>query len=820
MPLRYPLHLYSATLLVPPQSGRLCARLGAALWSLVWFFVMLAAATPASGANFDERLDALRQRIDAVAAAVDDAEGYPREAARIDLQVARFFADYIAWELEHPKITKEALAGNIRFQNWGPKNPTDPQKRYRNHLNRELSGAMALLAQAEQRLQADGPWPEPPERDWQQMALQDGYFRIDGRPVFPGGFNMVTKDLVDLDKHPDWNGKAKKRTDRFLKKMRRLGVGVVGYGLSLPALVGEGGQIRTDRIQQHVEAIKRYQRLGLKVNILFHWGGDEQILENLWPGITRASGNGVGVDIDHPGTRTLIEKVTARLMPALKDIPAIVSMDMANEPFFSFERWSKHSLRRYHRWLKKRHDTIDKLNAAWQTDYARFEAIPQPKNHPREQISPGRWYDRISFHNHRTTAFFGFFQKHIRKYIPDMAIHLKAQDNSSLGPQPFSVTHGISRQQLTPLISLHGLDTRPLPVTEPRMAAANYDPSPYAFHWLGQSFLYDYLTSLPPRRPIVDFEYHAFSINAIRLPQIDPRHARASLWLAHLHGMIANMAWYWHRRHGPDPFPARYFKWWFYASLSTQPRVAAQYFHTMLALNTFSREVEALATEPDRAIRLLVSKPSYIQNQAHINALHRAYEGVCFHGRRVGFVTEQMLAEEGVPDDCRVLIIPSAAYVREGTLQTLKKAQANGVELLRFGDRQPKYDPYGQAHADETLRFLKDVPVIESAPAPALSRRLAPRFASLLNDRPLRLERVDRPDAFGVMHRETTVNGRRVMLLVNVFHQPVEVQLTGTQGRTVAGYDLLHREHVDGDRITIPVRGVRLIRVGKAADQP
>jgi hypothetical protein len=41
-----------------------------------------------------------------------------------------------------------------------------------------------------------------------------------------------------------------------------------------------------------------------------------------------------------------------------------------------------------------------------------------------------------------------------------------------------------------------------------------------------------YLTSLEPRQPVVDFEYHAFSINPIRIPDLKPSHARSTLWLA------------------------------------------------------------------------------------------------------------------------------------------------------------------------------------------------------------------------------------------------------------------------------------------------
>ncbi len=271
------------------------------------------------------------------------------------------------------------------------------------------------------------------------------------------------------------------------------------------------------------------------------------------------------------------------------------------------------------------------------------------KTNPGRTAAVGEWYDRVTFHNHRTASFFAFIAAEIRRHDPDAVIHIKGQDNNSLGPKSWAVTDGIDREMMTPAVDLHGLDTRPLPVTEPRMAVIidpdadnailNYDESIYGFHWLGQSFLYDYLTSLEPYRPVVDFEYHAFSINPIRVPDIGPGHARATLWMAHLHGLVGNMVWYWHRRYGPDPFPAEYFKWWIYGSISTQPIVAAEYFQTMMHLNMFADEITALANPPVRPIRLFVSKPSYIQNQNHIAALHRAYEAACFHDLPIGFVT-------------------------------------------------------------------------------------------------------------------------------------------------------------------------------------
>ena len=463
------------------------------------------------------------------------------------------------------------------------------------------------------------------------------------------------------------------------------------------------------------------------------------------------------------------------------------------------------------------------MNTVWKTSFREFGQIPLTKDQTSEQCSAGQWYDRVTFHNHRVAEFFEFVQTQIRKYIPDAAIHIKGQDNSSLGPLDAAVTDGIDREMLTPLASLHGVDTRPLPVTEPRMAAGNkgrnpnkilhYDDSNYGFHWLGQSFLFDYLTSLKPYRPIVDFEYHAFSINPIRIPDIKQSHATASLWMAHLHGLVANRAWYWHQRYGPYPFPHEHYKVWFYGSISTQPLIASEYFQTMLKLNAFSQEVAALATVAEKPIRIFVSKPSYIQNRAHIDALHRVYEGVCFHGLPVGFVTEDILAGSGVAKDCKLIIIPDAEFVSEEALKALEEAKKSGVQLVRFGKIKTAYNEHGFGHSPESIAFLEDVPVFDYAAAPALSKKFEKLLSPITAALPLKVTTLDGQNTFGVMHRQTILNGKQILLLVNVSDKPAQVQLRWKDGRAVEGFDMLNSENVKGDGVTMPFQGVRLISI-------
>ena len=533
--------------------------------------------------DFNTRLQNLNEKIRTVESAIEKAEGRTLQAGKIDLEIARFFAEYLSWEMEHPDIMKDVLVRD-RFKGKRNLTPLQKEQRYLDHLDRELSGSDYILDQAMARLKKKDVGPLPASIDWSKVEYKDNNFRYNGRIVFPAGFNIINWCLVDREKHPEWTDQDEEKAQRRLFKMKDIGGGLTGVGIHPLECITPSGDVDMDKIDEKINEIRKYEKEGFDVFVGLRFGANE-MLEKKWPGISNASGNGVGVDIDHPAIPGLIRKVLAKLVPALEKNTTVQSFDMANEPFFQLDAWSGHSIKAYRKWLEERHGSIKELNRLWRTDYRNFSEIPYPKDKPGKECSAGEWYDRISFHNYRVTSFFSIIYSEIHRYMPDAAVHMKGQDNNSLGPKTLSITDGINREMLGSCVDLHGLDTRPLPITEPRMAmleaempVMNYDDSLYGFHWLGQSFLYDFLTTLQPHHPLIDLEYHAFSINPIRVPDIGTGHAEATLWLAHLHGLIGNVVWYWHSRYGPDAFPEDYLKIWLYGSISTQPIVAAEYF--------------------------------------------------------------------------------------------------------------------------------------------------------------------------------------------------------------------------------------------------
>ena len=269
------------------------------------------------------------------------------------------------------------------------------------------------------------------------------------------------------------------------------------------------------------------------------------------------------------------------------------------------------------------------------------------------------------------------------------------------------------------------------------------------------------------------------------------------------------MAWYWQQRVGPYPFPLHHFKVWFHGSLAT----ASEYFQTMLNLNSFANEIEALATVDHCPVRLLVSKPSYIQNRSHIDALHRIYEGACFHGLRVGFVTEQELAESDVDRACRMIIIPDAEFVSSAALGALEDAQQSGVKLVRFGPIKTTRNSYGEDHPAESLGFLSKLPVLQHERAESLSKRLVELVEPYLLDESIRVTDEVGEHAFGVIHRQATLGDKHLLLLINARKKGLKITLKDRDGNTVSGRDILNGVAVNGQGGLLSFQGVRLIEI-------
>ncbi len=172
-----------------------------------------------------------------------------------------------------------------------------------------------------------------------------------------------------------------------------------------------------------------------------------------------------------------------------------------------------------------------------------------------------------------------------------------------------------------------------------------------------------------------------------------------------------------------------------------------------------------------------------------------------------------MLVNSGIPDDMKLLIIPDAQYVSAEALAVLRQAKREGVQLIRLGRKSITHDEYGFAHCRRELAFLDDVPVLDYASAPDLARQFGRVIRPLADQLPVAVQDSNGQSAFGVMRRYARLDGRSILLLVNLAADAVDVRLINRQGKAVGGYDLLNMEPVQGDATHLPVKGVRLIEL-------
>lgn len=109
------------------------------------------------------------------------------------------------------------------------------------------------------------------------------------------------------------------------------------------------------------------------------------------------------------------------LTKKLASDPTIKAIGVAPE-FGGFLDYSPWSRERFHGWLKERYGSVDKLNAAWKTDFPSFDKIPLPGS-----FADGKalWFDFRKFCGLEYVRFIGKKTAAIRKYAPAKGIYMQ-----------------------------------------------------------------------------------------------------------------------------------------------------------------------------------------------------------------------------------------------------------------------------------------------------------------------------------------------------------------------------------------------------------
>lgn len=104
--------------------------------------------------------------------------------------------------------------------------------------------------------------------------------------------------------------------------------------------------------------------------------------------------------------------------------PALYAWMQQNEPGRPHNT-GRLTMRRYHRWLQDKYQSIDSLNAVWRHHYSSFQDIDYNQNWERYGwMDPDPWYDWREFGQEHLTWYMQWIADEIRRYDPDTPLHL------------------------------------------------------------------------------------------------------------------------------------------------------------------------------------------------------------------------------------------------------------------------------------------------------------------------------------------------------------------------------------------------------------
>jgi len=506
------------------------------------------------------------------------------------------------------------------------------------------------------------------------------------------------------------------------------------------------------------------------------------------PEIGRCGRDSMSWCISSPAFRDRIEAWYERIIPFLRERPAVFSYCLANEPRYIDTGYCELCKDRFREWLRGRHGTLDALNRRWRTQLGAFAQAEPVKT--RDARNPAPYYDWYRFNEHRMADLFQWERSVIKRLDKRTPIHNESGTRLAL----WSLNDGLDFEDQAAISDIHGCDDG----TKWR------DAGPYAIEWLpGQALPYDLMKSIAPAMPIFNSEWHVATHAS---PSAPPEYMRATAWLATLHGQAGATIWAWLRAF-PDqdcPFLAR-------------PGIVIAAGKVTRELNRFANHLAPFQRPPQaphRPVCLLYSTSSTAHGRDYARACRTAYEALYFLDTPLGFVTERQ-AERGEFRGCRLLVVPEAQYISDAGATGVERFAENGGTVVLVGQCFTRNE-YGDSREKPGPLTRPGTPtpgggeIIAMGPVESPAEA-APVFNALIDkcevDRPVRC------DAWGVVCRSAPANepGRLVCMLINLTREEKRVALRFQSPHTRV-HDVIAGGAASGP-LTLPSLEVALLEI-------
>jgi hypothetical protein len=505
-----------------------------------------------------------------------------------------------------------------------------------------------------------------------------------------------------------------------------------------------------------------------------------------WPHLRDGGGGFLGYDVHAPEARAVLEKFLRTAIPRIADHPALHSICLSNEPVFTEGTKSRFVREKWHRWLAREHGAVGTLNARWGKQYPAFDSVPVP---PADFQAAPIVYEFVRFNQEAFAEFHAWMGGIIRQLAPDVPIHAKIMIHAALMRHtagPWS----IAPERFAAFSDFNGNDA----------IKFHHAEGPWACGWQLENAGYDYQRSMADK-PVFNSENHLIPDRL--LDWVPPDHIANVFWQGAIHGQSATTTWVWERTYEENHD--------FTGSIMHRPECVAAMGRTGLDLIRLAPEVTAFQRMPIQ-VALVWSPASLVAGQEHLDQVGLAYEALNFCGVRVGFITEQQLADYGETGRLPQQLAQLKLLVVAGVSRLPQRA-AQGV--ARFPDRVmlgcvPRQDEYGHKAPSQFAGIAEPKALKTSREAFELLRA---RFARP----PLRplamVQTFDGKPAWGLEYLAVRHEGRILVNLCNYLRQTQKCRML-MDGKLVAGKDLISGKPCPA-RLELPSLKPMLIEVAE-----
>ncbi len=608
-------------------------------------------------------------KISTLETLITDAESQGIDATKekMTIRLSKVFLIYADWDENNKRINEGFFDGLHTFHETTPENLAEHLATYeRSSVITILDEAIATL----EKLIAGEITRKPiPNIDWSQIDYDGNQLVYNGKPIYISEYIWRPNKAGEHD-----------LTEYF--------GAFDGLYVDPKHVTNENGDI--PRWLRNDLTSRSEGNFG---TFFFGQKGIPNWLKQKYPNIEEGKAHYTGYDISSPGSREVMEKLCAGIIPLVKGKNYTKQGYMlTNEPHWNlagtwevvqFSEYAKDSLRT---WLQNKHVDIANLNNLWGKNFTDFDAITI-EDFPMPESERGKpmWYDVMRFNQERVTNWFTFIDEQVLKHDPEARTHIK------LIPFHWSDNgrhNGLDFEALTSLTGNIGNDAGAK--NSLRWGAKPWQDR-YHYSWRSFSMTYDFFRSVSPNKVNYNSEGHYIQATAFTDLFLEPSYVRSVYWHSTLQGMNSCQTWFWPRLADGSLDLGRSESMG--GSVVQQPRVVNEITATLMDLTSHSEHIAALQHLKQR-IRLFYSETSAINKPAHMDDIFDLYESLYFEGQSIGFATENIIKEQR-NSNWDVILVSKTEFVREAELDALQLYLDNGGTVI-LDSESLKKDEYGR----------------------------------------------------------------------------------------------------------------------------